>query len=258
VVGRTLYEYFATADDNFLPIAMHRRALAGESVRYDFAWQGRVFHTVLEPWREGERITGVLGVAWDVTEQRTETELLRKKLCAEKRLEALVKRSERLLRALASIPHPRQRWHRAVMELIQLFGCSSAALLQWCPPGQLEVLAEAGAVWDWRSYEAALMRPRRELFFTVNPCCESSQQQAVFLPVGRRRASPTYLAILHPHWRQMPKSALRLLRMLADFLALNLEAAPLVATSSPQSKGQKRTEDDINCQEHNQQGEEHR
>jgi hypothetical protein len=143
------------------------------------------------------------------------------------------------------------------MELIQLFGCSSAALLQWCPSGQLEVLAEAGAVWDWRSYKAAFLRPRRELFFTVNPRCESSQQQAVFLPVGRRRTSPTYLAILHPHWRQMPKSALRLLRILADFLALNLEAAPPVATSSPQSKGQKRTEDDINCQERNQQGEEH-
>ncbi len=44
-VGRTLYEYFDTADSAFPPIAAHLRALGGEGVDFAFTWQGRAFQT---------------------------------------------------------------------------------------------------------------------------------------------------------------------------------------------------------------------
>lgn len=76
VVGRTLWEYFRTEDPDFPPIAAHREALAGESSTYDFEWEGRPFHSHVEPLRDrhGE-IVGTIGVARDITEiKRAETE----------------------------------------------------------------------------------------------------------------------------------------------------------------------------------------
>jgi PAS domain S-box-containing protein len=78
VVGMTLYEFFGTGDSEFLPIAAHRRALAGESVRYEIEWGGRAYQSYVEPLRDpaGE-IAGTTGVAFDVTDRKRLEQALR-------------------------------------------------------------------------------------------------------------------------------------------------------------------------------------
>lgn len=70
VRGMTLME-FAQSDDPHLPlIAAHRRALGGESVRFEQEWKGRTFDVHVEPLRKkGGPILGVFGVALDITER---------------------------------------------------------------------------------------------------------------------------------------------------------------------------------------------
>ena len=77
LVGVSLFEYFQTEDSDFVPIASHRRALAGETVEYEFDWSGRMFTTHIEPLRdEAKNITGALGLSLDITERmRTEKAL---------------------------------------------------------------------------------------------------------------------------------------------------------------------------------------
>jgi PAS domain S-box-containing protein len=71
VVGMTLNEFLGTSDPTLLPIAAHQRALHGESVTYDFVWQGRTFHTHVEPLTNAEgRTAGVIGVAFDMTDRK--------------------------------------------------------------------------------------------------------------------------------------------------------------------------------------------
>ncbi|OGO51685.1 MAG: hypothetical protein A2148_10005 [Chloroflexi bacterium RBG_16_68_14] len=78
VIGVTLFEYFQTDDPGFRPIAAHRRALRGESVRYEGAWAERVFDCQVEPLRDAEaNIIGVIGVATDITERKGMEEALR-------------------------------------------------------------------------------------------------------------------------------------------------------------------------------------
>jgi PAS domain S-box-containing protein len=70
----TLFAYFKTTDPEFGPIAAHRRALKGESVTYEAAWEGRTFQSHVEPLRDAAgEITGVIGIAFDVT-SRTDIE----------------------------------------------------------------------------------------------------------------------------------------------------------------------------------------
>jgi len=69
-VGKSLYEYFGTADDAFPAIAAHRRALAGEPVDFEICWLGRHFQTRVEPLRnDAGGIIGCVGYARDVTER---------------------------------------------------------------------------------------------------------------------------------------------------------------------------------------------
>ncbi|MDR7427080.1 MAG: PAS domain S-box protein [Armatimonadota bacterium] len=78
VVGQSLREYFRTDDPDYLPIAAHRAALAGESVAYELEWEGRAYVSHVEPLRDGTGQTiGVLGIALDVTERRHAEEALR-------------------------------------------------------------------------------------------------------------------------------------------------------------------------------------
>ncbi|HZN54498.1 MAG TPA: PAS domain S-box protein [Candidatus Polarisedimenticolaceae bacterium] len=71
VVGRTLYEFFRTADRTFKPIAAHLRAVAGASVSYEMEWEGRAFETYVEPLLSEDRtIIGSVGLALDVTERK--------------------------------------------------------------------------------------------------------------------------------------------------------------------------------------------
>ena len=70
VVGMTLAE-FAQTDDPDLPlVAAHRRALLGETARFEQEWQGRIFDVHVEPLRRKDGpVLGVFGVALDVTER---------------------------------------------------------------------------------------------------------------------------------------------------------------------------------------------
>lgn len=76
-VGKTLYEYFNTTDSDFLPIAMHRRALEGEATMYEMKWDGSIWETKIEPLRdETGEIIGCLAIALDISERKqAETEL---------------------------------------------------------------------------------------------------------------------------------------------------------------------------------------
>jgi PAS domain S-box-containing protein len=73
----TLALLFGTDDPEFLPIAAHRRALAGESVTFDFDWQDHSYHCHVEPlYDPSAHLVGTIGVALDVTERkRAETAL---------------------------------------------------------------------------------------------------------------------------------------------------------------------------------------
>jgi len=76
-VGLTLHEYFGTDDDEFPPIAAHRRALTGEMGTYEFQWADRVFHSHIEPLHDAEGcVVGTIGVALDVTEGKRTDALL--------------------------------------------------------------------------------------------------------------------------------------------------------------------------------------
>ncbi|MFQ5674749.1 MAG: PAS domain S-box protein [bacterium] len=81
VVGMSVFEYFQSEDPEFTPIAAHRRALTGESGGYKFEWQNVLFQCYVEPLRDhsGE-ITGVIGMALDVTEIRTAKQDLKRSL----------------------------------------------------------------------------------------------------------------------------------------------------------------------------------
>ncbi len=96
VKGRTLAEYFGSDDPDFLPIAMHRRAAAGETVRFDFTWQDRHFEVHLEPLQArgengGGGVAGVIGLAVDVTDRRRMEQALRE---SEERYRALFEQSK--------------------------------------------------------------------------------------------------------------------------------------------------------------------
>jgi len=74
---RSLFEYFATDDAEFLPIAAHRRALMGEAVHFEVKWNGRAFAAHVEPLRDaGGAVAGTIGVALDISEQRRAEERL--------------------------------------------------------------------------------------------------------------------------------------------------------------------------------------
>jgi PAS domain S-box-containing protein len=78
VVGKALTEFFGTDDPEFLPIAMHRKSLAGEPTTYELRWNGRVWETHTEPLRsEAGEIIGCLAMAMDVTERKLAEEELR-------------------------------------------------------------------------------------------------------------------------------------------------------------------------------------
>ena len=78
VVGRSLLEYFATDDPACLPVAAHRRALEAEPVDFEVEWLGRRFHARVEPSRGPDgKVTGTMGVAFDVTERRAAEERTR-------------------------------------------------------------------------------------------------------------------------------------------------------------------------------------
>jgi PAS domain S-box-containing protein len=78
VVGLSLYEYFQTQDDAYLPIVCHQRALQGESASFELIWADRAFQMQVEPMRDADgNIVGVIGIATDVTEHQQAEAALR-------------------------------------------------------------------------------------------------------------------------------------------------------------------------------------
>jgi PAS domain S-box-containing protein len=68
VVGTTLYEFFQTTDPEMPAIRAHMRALAGESVKYETEFSGRIYENNVEPFRDANgTVVGAVGMALDVT-----------------------------------------------------------------------------------------------------------------------------------------------------------------------------------------------
>ncbi|MCS7047335.1 MAG: response regulator [Gemmataceae bacterium] len=93
LVGTRLQDYVGTEDLNDFPLAMHCRALAGESLHYEMEWHGRFLQVHLEPMRnQAGQITGCIGIAVDVTERKraeAERERLQAQLLHAQKLESL-------------------------------------------------------------------------------------------------------------------------------------------------------------------------
>jgi two-component system, cell cycle sensor histidine kinase and response regulator CckA len=71
VVGMSLPNYFGTVDPTFLPIAAHRRAVAGESVTFHAEWKEGSYACHVEPLRNASgEIQGAICMALDVTERK--------------------------------------------------------------------------------------------------------------------------------------------------------------------------------------------
>lgn len=67
-IGKSLYEYFDTVDDEFMPIKYHIKALEGMDVKFDYEHNGRIWHTHCTPILSKEnKIIGVIGCAFDIT-----------------------------------------------------------------------------------------------------------------------------------------------------------------------------------------------
>jgi len=78
LVGMSLLEYFETADQSFLPIAAHRRAIAGESTTFHIEWKGGSYACHVEPLRDaGGQLQGAICMALDITDRRQLEEQLR-------------------------------------------------------------------------------------------------------------------------------------------------------------------------------------
>ncbi|OGG04707.1 MAG: hypothetical protein A3F83_13675 [Candidatus Glassbacteria bacterium RIFCSPLOWO2_12_FULL_58_11] len=70
-VGKNLFEFFKTDDPEYLSIAMHLRALKGESVNYEQTFNNLTYAVHLEPLRDSlGNISGVYGIALDITESK--------------------------------------------------------------------------------------------------------------------------------------------------------------------------------------------
>jgi diguanylate cyclase (GGDEF)-like protein/PAS domain S-box-containing protein len=71
IYGVQLRDYFANSPDAPRVIGYVRRALAGEKMIYEQQWQGAIYESHICPMRDDKnRITGVLGLALDVTQRR--------------------------------------------------------------------------------------------------------------------------------------------------------------------------------------------
>lgn len=81
IVGKTLYEYFNTKDDTYLPIAFHLKALNGNSVSFEMEWGGNIYHCNLQPTKDKTgKVISIIGVAVDITERKNIEDRLKQQL----------------------------------------------------------------------------------------------------------------------------------------------------------------------------------
>ena len=78
MVGKSLLEYFESADQTFLPISAHRRAVAGESVTFHVEWKGGSYACHVEPLHDaGGEVLGAICMSLDITDRKQLEEQLR-------------------------------------------------------------------------------------------------------------------------------------------------------------------------------------
>jgi len=78
VNGVSLFEYFDTSDQTFLPIASHRRAVAGEPVTFHVEWKDGSYACHVEPLRDASgEVQGAICMSLDVTDRKQLEEQLR-------------------------------------------------------------------------------------------------------------------------------------------------------------------------------------
>jgi PAS domain S-box-containing protein len=77
-VGLTLSQYLQSEDPTLPPIRVHRQALEGKTGSYTSEWNGRLFHSHVEPLKDSSgALVGTIGLAVDVTERREMEEAFR-------------------------------------------------------------------------------------------------------------------------------------------------------------------------------------
>jgi len=78
LVGTSLIEYFETADQTFLPIAAHRRAVAGEAMTFHVEWKSGSYACHAEPLRDANgQLQGAICMSLDITDRKQLEEQLR-------------------------------------------------------------------------------------------------------------------------------------------------------------------------------------
>jgi PAS domain S-box-containing protein len=78
LVGQSLLEYFETTDQTFLPVAAHRRAVAGEAMTFHIEWKGGSYACHVEPLRDANgELQGAICMSLDITDRKNLEEQLR-------------------------------------------------------------------------------------------------------------------------------------------------------------------------------------
>gem|GEM_PF-5846517 len=152
LVGILLDDHFRDNPRSEAILAVHKRALAGELLAYDTKWGDRELFVQLRPLRDtAGRITGTIGITFDLTEQKR----------AERRYRELFERNlAGVFRSTAS---------GLLLEcneaFVRIFGYESAAeicrqvntrQLYWQPADRDEVIASLRARGELRNFELRL------------------------------------------------------------------------------------------------------
>jgi PAS domain S-box-containing protein len=78
LVGMSLLDYFETADQTFLPIAAHRRAVSGEPMTFHVEWKSGSYACHVEPLRDSDgQVSGAICMSLDITDRKQLEEQLR-------------------------------------------------------------------------------------------------------------------------------------------------------------------------------------
>src|SRR3984885_5263429 len=78
LVGMSLLDYFETADQTFLPIGAHRRAVAGEPMTFHVEWKSGSYACHVEPLRDSDgQVSGAICMSLDITGRKQLEEQLR-------------------------------------------------------------------------------------------------------------------------------------------------------------------------------------
>ncbi|MBN1188639.1 MAG: PAS domain S-box protein [Dehalococcoidales bacterium] len=75
--GMSIFDYYNTSDPDFNPILAHRKALAGEAATYELHWEGKILDCYVEPLKDNNKIIGVIGLSFDITDKKNAEEALR-------------------------------------------------------------------------------------------------------------------------------------------------------------------------------------